>query len=157
MTKETTTKLHKANGDVQETTTKVVETPETTETESKSKRKPDIVVELGHGFTILDVHAMRGLARYKQYDNYAAMHDSENEAEILKLRNQAARTNAVNDVNRVTQSKKPENALMKTMLDMVRKNEALREPFIAEIKASGAIKAEDKDTFIRILNSISAT
>jgi len=156
MIKETKTVLKKENGDVQETTTKVVETPETTETETKSKRKPDIVVELGHGYTILDVHAMRGLARYKQYDSYAAMHDNENETEILKLRNQAARTNAVNDVNRISQSKKPENALMKTMLDMVRKNEALREPFIAEIKGNSNIKPDDKKVFVDILNSLVA-
>ena len=81
------------------------------------KKAPDKIVSTGHGFEIIECEAKRGLARYKKYTSYSALEDNEKKDSILSKWNQQERTDAINKVNRISDTLPEIAALRKLSKD----------------------------------------
>lgn len=85
--------------------------------EETKKKAPDKIVSTGHGFEVIECGAKRGLAKYKKYNSFAALLSQEKENPILLKWNQKARTDAINEVNRISETLPEIAALRKLSKD----------------------------------------
>ena len=65
-------------------------------------KKTDKIISNVKGVLTVEAIAKKGIAKFTQYETYAALVENETEADILRNYNRMERVDSINDVNRET-------------------------------------------------------
>ena len=76
-------------------------------------KKTDKIISNVKGVLTVEAIAKKGIAKFTQYETYAALVENETEADILRNYNRMERVDSINDVNRETPTPSAVRALGK--------------------------------------------